>query len=116
MDVFSAFHLRGMTAVVTGASSGLGARFVRVLHAAGATVVAAARRTARIEALATELGERVLPITCDVSVDEAVDKLVEQTLLQANGRIDVVVNNAGISKVGPAETEDRDAFRGVIDV
>ncbi len=48
---------------------GLGNRFARVLHAAGATVVAAARRTDRLEALAAELGERLVPMTCDVSVD-----------------------------------------------
>jgi NAD(P)-dependent dehydrogenase (short-subunit alcohol dehydrogenase family) len=116
MDIFSGFHLHGKTAIVTGASSGLGARFVRVLHAAGATVVAAARRTSRIEALAAELGGRVIPITCDVSADADVDKLVDQTLQRANGRIDVVVNNAGISNVSPAEMEDRDAFRRVIEV
>lgn len=116
MDIYSRFHLDGETAVVTGASSGLGARFVRVLHAAGATVVAAARRTSRLEALASELGDRVIPITCDVSVDSDVDELVEQTLLRANGRIDVVVNNAGIANVAPAETETRDAFRRVVEV
>jgi NAD(P)-dependent dehydrogenase (short-subunit alcohol dehydrogenase family) len=116
MDIFAGFRLQGRTAVVTGASSGLGTRFVRVLHAAGATVVAAARRTSRIEALAAELGDGVIPVTCDVSLDQDVDELVERTLTRANGRIDVVVNNAGISNVGPAETEERDAFRRVINV
>jgi NAD(P)-dependent dehydrogenase (short-subunit alcohol dehydrogenase family) len=116
VDIFSGFHLQGTTAIVTGASSGLGTRFVRVLHAAGATVVAAARRTDRLEALAAELGAAVIPITCDVSIDEDVDRLVEQTLLRASGRIDVLVNNAGVSRIAAAETDDREAFRRVIDV
>ena len=115
-DIFSAFRLNGRTVIVTGASSGLGERFVRVLHAAGATVVAAARRTSRITDLAGELGERVIPITCDVSVNSDVDALIEQTLQLARGRIDVVVNNAGITNVAAAETEDLSSFRRVVDV
>ena len=116
LDILSGFRLEGKTAVVTGASSGLGARFVRVLHAAGATVVAAARRTERLQQLATELADRVIPVTCDVSVDDDIDKLVELTLKRAHGRIDVLINNAGMTNVGPAETEDRDTFRRVINV
>jgi NAD(P)-dependent dehydrogenase (short-subunit alcohol dehydrogenase family) len=109
------FRLDGRTAVVTGASSGLGERFVRVLHHAGALVVAVARRTQRLESLANELGTRVMPFTCDVSVDSEVDTLVENIQEQTRS-VDILVNNAGISKVVAAEDELREDFRRVIDV
>jgi NAD(P)-dependent dehydrogenase (short-subunit alcohol dehydrogenase family) len=110
------FRLEGCTAIVTGASSGLGARFVHVLHAAGARVVAVARRTERLELLARELGSRVIPLTCDVAVDAQVDQLIAEALAQAGGRIDVLVNNAGITNVLAAEDELRDDFRRVVNV
>ena len=86
--------------MVTGASSGLGDRFARVLHAAGATVVASARRTDRLEALAADLGERLVPITCDVSVDADCERLIAEAVA-LDGRLDVLVNNAGISGLVP---------------
>lgn len=102
--------------MVTGASAGLGARFARVLHAAGATVVTAARRLDALEALAAELGERVVPIRCDVGVDADCEALVQRTLEVANGRIDVLVNNAALSPGGPGETEARESFRSIMAV
>ena len=63
MDAIDAlFSLDGQVAVVTGASSGLGDRFARVLHGAGATVVVGARRVDRLEALAADLGDRAVPV------------------------------------------------------
>ena len=59
IDVLAPFRLDGRVAIVTGASSGLGARFAQVLHAAGATVVLAARRVDRLDALVAELGEHL---------------------------------------------------------
>ena len=70
LDVLSPFRLDERVAIVTGASSGLGERFARVLHAAGATVFAAARRADRLAALADDLGDRLVPVTCDVTVED----------------------------------------------
>jgi hypothetical protein len=115
IDLTSPFRLDGRIAVVTGASSGLGDRFARVLHAAGATVVAAARRTDRLEALATELGDRLVPMTCDVSVDADCERLVAAAI-DLDGHLDVLVNNAGIGAPVAAEDEPIDGFRQVVDV
>ncbi len=115
IDLTTPFRLDGRVAVVTGASSGLGNRFAKVLHAAGATVVAAARRTDRIEGLRDELGERLVPVTCDVSVDSDCERLVHDAL-EIEGHIDVLVNNAGIGTPSPAEDEPIDGFREVVDV
>jgi NAD(P)-dependent dehydrogenase (short-subunit alcohol dehydrogenase family) len=107
------FRLDGRVAIVTGASSGLGDRFARVLRAAGAEVVVAARRIDRLEALAADTG--AVPVECDVAVDADLERLVATTL-DRFGRIDVLVNNAGISWVGPAEDEPLDEWRRVVDV
>lgn len=109
------FRLDGRVAVVTGASSGLGARFARTLAAAGARVVAAARRVERLEALAAEV-PAITPIPCDVTVDEECAALVESTI-ERFGRIDVLVNSAGISDGGVrAEQQDPALFREVLAV
>lgn len=108
------FGLEGRVAVVTGASSGLGDRFARVLAAAGARVVGAARRADRLEQLAAEV-EGIEPFICDVSVDEDLERLVGFTL-ERFGQIDVLVNNAGVGRGHPAEEEPAEHFRRVIDV
>jgi len=114
-DLGSQLSLDGKVALVTGASSGLGNRFARVLHGAGATVVASARRRDRLEALRDELGDRVVPVVADVSVDEDCERLVEEAVAVSD-RLDVLVNNAGIGMPAPAEAEPIDGFRQVIDV
>lgn len=96
------FDLGGRTAIVTGASSGLGTDFARVLGAAGANVVVAARRTERIDALAAELAENGVPalaVTCDVTDATQVDALVAAAC-ERFGRVDVMVNNAGTAGDG----------------
>jgi NAD(P)-dependent dehydrogenase (short-subunit alcohol dehydrogenase family) len=110
------FDLTGRVAIVTGASSGLGARFARVLREAGAAVVVAARRLDRIEALAAELGpERALAVQADVSQPPEVAAVVDRAL-ERFGRLDVMVNNAGIADPGPAEEEPTETFREVVEV
>jgi NAD(P)-dependent dehydrogenase (short-subunit alcohol dehydrogenase family) len=94
----SRFALTDKVAVVTGASSGLGAHFAQVLADAGARVVLAARREDRLEALAKKLGaERALPVAMDVadmaSIDRALDKAEAHF-----GSLDVLINNAGIAR------------------
>src|SRR3978361_1486629 len=101
-------------AIVTGASSGLGERFVRVLLAAGASVVAVARRTDLLATLAQE-SDRVLAVTADVAVPDQVDRIVPAAL-ERFGRVDVLVNNAGLGRPAPAVTEDLDSFRYTLDV
>jgi NADP-dependent 3-hydroxy acid dehydrogenase YdfG len=89
------------TAVVTGASSGIGAATARALAAEGFHVVCAARRTDRIEALATEIGGTA--VACDVTSVESVRGLVEAV----GGELNVLVNNAG-GAFGAASVEDSD--------
>ncbi len=108
------FRLDERVAIVTGASSGLGARFARVLHAAGAHVVLAARRVERLEALAAELPDSLV-VPGDVAVDADLERLTTATL-ERHGRIDILVNNAGISANYPAEDEPIAEFRRVVDV
>ena len=114
LDPTASFRLDGKVAVVTGASAGLGARFARVLDAAGAQVVVAARRVERLEQLATELHD-ALPVGCDLSEDGAATALVAATLSRY-GRVDVLVNNAGVSAPTPAFDESTDKFVGTVRV
>jgi NAD(P)-dependent dehydrogenase (short-subunit alcohol dehydrogenase family) len=108
------FDLTGRVAIVTGASSGLGERFARVLHTAGAHVVAVARRAERLEELATS-HERVVPLAADVTDEAAMEQLVATTM-ERFGRIDVLVNNAGTGKPAPAVTEPLHTFRASIEL
>ena len=108
------FSLRGRTAVVTGASAGLGRRFAGVLAAAGATVIAAARRADRLAALAAE-HPGIRPVRCDVA-DEADRAALVAAALAATGRLDILVNNAGIGAHGAADGESPQAFRQTLEV
>jgi len=115
IDLDNLWDLSGRVAIVTGASSGFGDRFSRVLAAAGCQVVAAARRLERLEALASDV-PAVLPVRTDVADDAACRALVD-TALERFGRIDVLVNNAGLSDAPDrAEEEDPRRFREVVEV
>jgi NAD(P)-dependent dehydrogenase (short-subunit alcohol dehydrogenase family) len=104
--------LSDRTAIVTGASSGLGNRFARVLHGAGATVITLAHLAGPLEALAVELGERIVPVRYDVTVAADGDRAVEA----AGSHVDILVSNAGVGDVVPAEEESDDQFRAAMGV
>jgi NAD(P)-dependent dehydrogenase (short-subunit alcohol dehydrogenase family) len=106
--------LAGRVAIVTGASSGLGARFAGVLADAGATVVAGARRVDRLEELARGRS-RIVPVRCDV-VDPADRGRLVDAALELEGRIDVCVNNAGIASGSPGRQGTLEAFTEVMRV
>ena len=91
------FDLTGKTALVTGASGGLGGAIARGLHGAGATVGLSGTRTEPLQALAEELGERAHVLPCNLSDPEAVAALADQAV-KAMGSVDILVNNAGITK------------------
>lgn len=112
VDPLGSFKLHDRVALITGASSGLGARFARVLDAAGAKLVLAARRTDRLEKLAAEVRD-ALPVSCDVTDDAQVQALVDNAL-KHYGQIDILVNGAGDAEAYPAEEEPLDTFRRIV--
>jgi NAD(P)-dependent dehydrogenase (short-subunit alcohol dehydrogenase family) len=113
-DAVASFRLDGKVALVTGASSGLGERFGRVLAGAGARVAVVARRRDRVEALANDL-EGALAVAADVS-DAADVERVAVTVIEHFGHVDVLVNNAGVSDVIPAEDEPLEMFTDTLGV
>jgi len=114
IDALAPFRLDGRAAILTGASSGLGHRFARLLAAAGADVVIAARRAERLDALVAD-HPNMVPIAIDVTEPGAAARLVSAAT-EAFGRIDIVVNNAGISRVLPAIDDDVDGFRAELEI
>ena len=91
------FDLTGKSALVTGASGGIGGAIARALHAQGATVALSGTRRAPLEALAAELGERAHVLTCDLS-DAASVEALPKAAVAAMGAVDILVNNAGITR------------------
>ena len=115
LDPLALSRLDGAVAIVTGASAGLGERMARVLHSVGATVVVTARRRERLESLAAELGERVTVVAGDMAEADDRERIVAEALA-AHGRIDVLVNNAGIAEVVAVEDESLELFRRVLEI
>ncbi|MGH3247631.1 MAG: SDR family NAD(P)-dependent oxidoreductase [Trebonia sp.] len=110
--------LQGTVALVTGASSGIGAATAEALAAHGASVALAARRQAQLEELAAGIRERggtALVIECDVTDSEQATSAVERTVAEL-GRLDTLVNNAGVMLLGPAAEAPLDEWQRMVDL
>jgi NADP-dependent 3-hydroxy acid dehydrogenase YdfG len=107
-------EIKNSVIVITGASSGIGAATARLASQAGARVVLAARREDRVRGLAREL-DQAIAVRCDVTNQAQVGSLV-QTALNAFGRIDVLVNNAGQGLQARTEQISLDDFRAVLEL
>jgi len=111
-------RIAGKVVAVTGASSGIGEATARLLAGRGASVVLGARRVAQIENIAAEVrgrGGAAIACATDVTRREDLERLVDSAV-QEFGRLDVLVNNAGISKIGPMSNIDVDGWSAMIDV
>ena len=109
------FDLSGKNALVTGASGGIGGEIARALHKAGATVTLSGTRLAPLEALAAELGDRVHVVTCDLS-DAASVEALPKAAAEKMGAVDVLVNNAGITRDNLFMRMSDDEWQSVLDV
>ncbi len=118
MRVQDLLSVEGKVAVVTGASSGLGVTFAEGLAEAGASLVLAARRQQKLETVARDLrdlGVKARPLQCDVSKEEEVRALVEDTV-ETFGRLDILVNNAGVASMSPATDVTLEEWNRVVAV
>jgi NAD(P)-dependent dehydrogenase (short-subunit alcohol dehydrogenase family) len=116
--VVDTFGLEGRVVIVTGASSGLGAAVAVAVAQAGADVVIGARRTEMLEATAAAvegIGRRALVVPTDITVVEDCQRLV-RSATEAFGRVDGLVNNAGVATAVPALQESPEQFRAVLDL
>jgi 3-oxoacyl-[acyl-carrier protein] reductase len=110
------FSLTGKTALITGATGGIGASIARVLHAAGATIAISGTRVAVLDELKVNLGgDRIHCLPCNLSSPEDVEKLIPAAEA-AMGGLDILVNNAGITRDGLAMRMKDDDWQQVIDV
>ncbi|NNN19162.1 MAG: glucose 1-dehydrogenase [Acidimicrobiaceae bacterium] len=115
MDSTSIFRIDGKVAVITGASSGLGAHIAQVLAGAGAEVVLAARRKEKLDSVIAGIGASASGFQCDVTNDSDLEALVD-FVVKKFGKIDICVNNAGTSDPEPAESESPEKFRSIMAV
>ena len=117
-NLLDRFSLAGKVAVVTGASSGLGAAFSQGLAQAGADLALGARRADRLAATrdaVTGLGRTAIAVTTDVSSPADCQALADAAMARY-GRIDILVNNAGVSSAAPASRESPADFTRVIGI
>ena len=118
MTVLDSFRLDGKVVIVTGASSGLGVAFAQAFAEAGADVALGARRVERLTdtaALVEATGRTALAVGTDVADPAACQALVDATVAEF-GRVDVLINNAGVGTAVPATRETPDEFRRVVDI
>lgn len=113
------FDLSGMTAIVTGCSTGLGVQMARALANQGCNIVAVARRQNLIDAVAADLrkeyGVEAIGIRCDITDTDRVNAMVDEVLAKF-GRIDVLINNAGTGAVAPAEDITDEQFANEMNI
>jgi NAD(P)-dependent dehydrogenase (short-subunit alcohol dehydrogenase family) len=118
MSILDSFSLDGKVAIITGASSGLGVAFAKGFAEAGADVAICARRVDRLEETRQAIeamGHKVIAINADVSSPEDCQRVVDETVANL-GRVDVLINNAGVASAAPATREDPEEFRKVVDI
>lgn len=118
MGILDRFSVEGRVAVVTGASSGLGVSFAKAFAEAGADVVLAARRADKLEAtaeLVRQAGRDALCVPTDIAEPEQAQRMIDAAM-ERFGRVDILINNAGIGTAYPATRETPEQFRQVIDV
>ena len=118
MSVLDLFRLDGRVVIVTGASSGLGVSFAQAFAEAGADLVLGARRVEKMAgtaALVEQAGRRVYTRKTDVADPQQCQQLVDAAMAQF-GRVDVLINNAGVGTAVPATRETAEEFRSVIEV
>lgn len=113
------FDIQGQTAIVTGASSGLGVTFAEALAENGVNLVIAARRYEKLVGVAREIsakhGVEVIPVKTDVTEEENVTKMV-RTAVEKLGSLEMIVNNAGIATLSPSVEMSLDEWKKAIDV
>ena len=112
------FSLEGKVAIVTGGSSGLGVQFAKALAGQGASIVLIARRVDRLEQVKQEIeamGAECLAIKCDVSKTDEIIAMVDKTK-EHFGRIDILINNAGIGKAIAADEQTDEEWKAMIDI
>jgi len=110
------FDLSGKTALVTGASGGIGGAIARALHAQGATIAIHGTRREALDILAGELAERVHVLTANLGNPEEVERLAKEAEAALGGAPDILVNNAGITRDGLILRMKDDDWASVIDV
>lgn len=109
------FNLTGKTALVTGATGGIGGAIAKALHAQGAIVAISGRNAEKLDALASAMGERVHVLTADLSSDDSIADLVKRAE-DAMGQIDILVNNAGLTRDGLSMRMSASDWQDVLDV
>src|SRR5829696_3721951 len=109
------FDLSGMSALVTGASGGLGSSIAKALATQGARLAVSGANEAKLEAFARELGGDHVALVCDLSNAAEVDQLVPRAV-EALGKLDILVNNAGITRDNLTMRMKDDEFSQVIQV
>ena len=110
------FDLTGKTALVTGASGGLGSAIVKALIDQGATVAVSGSNEAKLREFADGFGGKAIPLVCNLSEAASVDQLVPQAVEALGGKVDILVNNAGITRDNLAMRMKDEEFQEVITV